>query len=83
MKYDRLVLAVSGALALASCIDDPLSRYYPTESQRYLRDSFGPRYQVTGPPVYCYATIGDPDCYAVPVPGWEHRLIAHYGPRPY
>lgn len=82
MKFDRLMLVLAGILALASCAD-PLSDYYPTDSQRYLRNFFGPRYQVTVAPVYCYATLGDPDCYPAPVAGWEDRLIAHYGPQPY
>ncbi len=82
MTYARLMPMLTAVLALASCAD-PLSAYYPTETQRYLRDSFGPRYQATVPPVYCYATLAEPECYAVPVAGWERRLIAHYGPRPH
>jgi hypothetical protein len=26
--------------------------------------------------VWCYRTIADPDCYAAPLPGEAHRLIA-------
>jgi hypothetical protein len=76
-----LVLAVS--LALGACTADPQSRYNATESQRYFQDLFGPRYQVTVPPVYCYSTLGDPECYAAPVAGWERRLIAQNGPLAY
>lgn len=67
---------------LSACAADPQSRYYPTQSQQYFQDFFGPRYVATVPPIYCYATLGDPDCYAVPVTGWENRLITQYGPRP-
>ena len=77
----RLMLLFGSALALMSCTADPQSRYYPTESQTWFQDRFGPRYQVTVPPVYCYSTLADPDCYAAPVAGWEHRLIAQVGPR--
>lgn len=69
-------------LALGACAD-PQSRYYPTDAQVYIQDLFGPRYQVTVPPVYCYSTLGDPECYAAPVQGWETRLIAQVGPRAY
>jgi hypothetical protein len=77
----RLALMLGAAAMLAACAVDPQSRYYPTESQRYFDDTFGPRYQVTVPQIYCYSTLADPDCYAAPVPGWEHRLIAQFGPR--
>jgi hypothetical protein len=80
-EMTRLILLFGAALALISCTVDPQSRYYPTESQVYFRDVFGPRYQVTVPPVYCYSTLADPECYAAPVAGWEHRLIAQVGPR--
>lgn len=79
----RSMLPLVSVLVLAACGPDPQSRYYPTQSKLYFQDRFGPRYQVTVPPVYCYETIGDPDCYPVPVAGWEHRLIAQFGPRAY
>lgn len=31
-------------------------------------------------PIYCYRTIGDVNCYALPVPGEERRLVNFYGP---
>jgi hypothetical protein len=34
------------------------------------------------PPVYCYRTIGDADCYARPLAGAERRLVNYYGPPP-
>lgn len=76
------VAAAVLALAVAGCAVDPTSRYQPTESQLYVQNFFGPRYVTIVAPVYCYATLADPDCYAAPVPGWERRLIAFYGPRP-
>lgn len=77
------VLVPAILLVLGACAPDPQSRYYPTQSQLYFQDRFGPRYQVTVPPVYCYSTLGDPECYAAPIPGWEGRLIAQVGPRAY
>jgi hypothetical protein len=35
-----------------------------------------------GEPIYCYRTIGDVDCYALPVPGEERRLVNFYRPPP-
>lgn len=77
----RLILLLGAMAGLAACNVDPQSRYYPTESQVYFQDTFGPRYQVTVPHIYCYSTLADPECYAAPVAGWEHRLIAQFGPR--
>lgn len=71
------------AASLGACGVDATSAYQPTEAQRHWQDRFGPRYVVTQPLVYCYATIGRPDCYAAPVPGWEQRLIAYNGPPTY
>ncbi len=76
-------LVVAATALLGACGVDATSAYQPTEAQRRYQDRFGPRYVVTQPPVYCYATLAEPDCYAVPVPGWENRLIAAYGPRPF
>lgn len=70
-------------LTLGACAPDPQSRYYPTDAQLHFQDVFGPRYQVTVAPIYCYSTLGDPECYAAPVAGWEQRLIAQFGPRAY
>lgn len=72
---------LAAPLLLAACAD-PLSPYYPTDSQRQLQAWLGTRYVWTEPPVYCYATLADPDCYAAPVAGWERRLISYYGPPP-
>jgi hypothetical protein len=79
----KTFFAAFALLALGACTPDPQSRYYSTESQRYVQDLFGPRYQVTVPPIYCYSTLGDPECYAAPIPGWEGRLIAQVGSRAY
>lgn len=34
------------------------------------------------PPIYCYRTIGDADCYRQPLVGAERRLVNYYGPPP-
>lgn len=81
-RLARLWLAPAAIVALGACAAEPQSAYQPTESQRWYADRLGPRYQVTVPAVYCYSTLGKPDCYAAPVSGWERRLVAYRGPRP-
>lgn len=31
-------------------------------------------------PLYCYSTLGAPECYEAKKPEWEHRLIHFYEP---
>lgn len=76
-------LVAALALAASGCAVDPTSRYRPTESQLYVQDFFGPRDVTTVAPVYCYSTLADPECYGAPVIGWEQRLVAYFGPRPF
>jgi len=37
---------------------------------------------VQPPAIYCYQTLGRPDCYAQPVDGDYNRMVGFYGPRP-
>lgn len=34
------------------------------------------------PPLYCYGTIGQPDCYRSPRPGQATRMVGYMGPPP-
>lgn len=34
------------------------------------------------PAVYCYSTIGEPDCYRSPRPGQAARMVGYMGPPP-
>jgi hypothetical protein len=69
------VLAVTmAALALGGC--NPLSPFAPSETELLTadyvpRDSFPP-----GPPVYCYRTLAEVDCYRHLQPDEESRLVA-------
>ncbi len=71
----RLLLAL---LALGACAD-----LQPTDSELTARDWAAPgAKRVTAPQaIWCYRTIGRPDCRLEPVPGQEHRLIEG-GPQP-
>ena len=33
-------------------------------------------------PLYCYNTLGDPECFAVPQRGQAKRMLNYYGPAP-
>jgi hypothetical protein len=83
MSPVRPWLAVAlAAASLGACGVDATSSYRPTEAQQRHQDRFGPRYVATVAPVYCYTTLGRPECYAAPVAGWERRLISYYGSQP-
>lgn len=41
-----------------------------------------PRVQNKAAPLYCYGTIGDKVCYAMPQTGAEKRLTGYYGAKP-
>ena len=60
-------LGLASAALLSSCGSDLLSYEEAVEDWE---------------PIYCYRTIGDADCYALPVPGEERRLVNFYGPPP-
>lgn len=42
----------------------------------------GPTQRMDPPPLYCYQTIGYPECYSEPLPGQGPRLISAYYPKP-
>ncbi len=42
----------------------------------------GPTQRMDPPPLYCYKTIGYPDCYPEPLPGQQLRLISAYYQKP-
>ncbi|QEX18597.1 hypothetical protein FRZ44_39040 [Hypericibacter terrae] len=37
---------------------------------------------VEPPTIYCYHSLGTPDCYAQPLPGEYNRMIGYYGAPP-
>jgi hypothetical protein len=47
---------------------------------RPARDT--PAQVVVLPAVYCYHTLGDADCYEVPLDSEVRRLVNYYGPTP-
>jgi hypothetical protein len=67
MVVRTALLGLASAALLSSCRSDSLPCEEAVEDWK---------------PIYCYRTIGDVTCYALPVPGEERRLVNFYGPPP-
>ncbi|MGE0746520.1 MAG: hypothetical protein AB7K86_14790 [Rhodospirillales bacterium] len=70
-------------VALGGCADALYEHVGMTEEAVLKRGQFvkaAPQPDLD--PVYCYRTIGAPDCYARPQPGRAEQLIGSYGPAP-
>lgn len=71
----KRVLALLPLVLLVSACEFPRKGEMPTNfAYRYDRAAI--------PPVYCYATLGQADCYSAPLPGQAHRLIGYVGAPP-
>lgn len=81
----RTGLAVAAALglavALAACAN-PWRGFAPTYDDLMAAGWIGPEVERRPAPLYCYATLAKPDCFASPQPGETGRLVAYYGPPP-
>lgn len=70
----RVIAGMLAAALLGGC--NPLSSFAPTETE-ILTSAFTPRDRLpAGPPVYCYSTLGEVDCYRSQQPAEAHRLVA-------
>lgn len=76
MTPTRTLLTTLPLLALAACIDNPISRHF--EWQRHQETvEFAPE------PLYCYRTLAYSTCYAQPLDRREaNRVVGYYGPSP-
>lgn len=74
----RLVLVVAFALFVAACARFPGAP--PNEDGVLSYDWIPADPRPAPPPLYCYMTLGRPECYATPVPGRE--LVGHFGAAP-
>jgi len=65
---------LAAALMLGAC--NPSSGFAPTETELLTAD-FVPRDSFpAGPPVYCYRTLAEVDCYRTLQPEEANRLVA-------
>jgi hypothetical protein len=75
MRKTGLMLLGVLALALPGC-------HPPTEAQIVTANWVAPRALPPPPPIYCYRTLADSNCYAEPVPGYESRFIESFPASP-
>lgn len=74
----RLLLLSLILVGLTGC-----ERYNNERAKLILSKGWvGPTQRMDPPPLYCYQTIGYPDCYQAPLPGQQSRLISAYLPKP-
>jgi hypothetical protein len=79
----RLAVAASLALAaVAAACSNPWRGYAPTYEEIVAAGWIGPEVAHVPAPLYCYATLAEPDCFPSPQPGEAGRLVGHYGTPP-
>lgn len=65
-----LISALCG-LALSACIPQPPDSHWTARDWA----SIGDKHPADPPEVWCYQTIGKPDCYTERLPSQDYRLI--------
>ncbi len=86
-RYRLLVLGM--AALLGACAETsqflqlpPVPSFFwrpPTDMDLLARSWAKPQPSLAVPPVYCYATLGDRDCYSEPQPNWAARQVGTIG----
>ncbi len=76
----RIALLLATAALLGGCtvvlMEEVKKRYGWTE-ERMLRDGWLATRKVRAAPIFCYRTIGEPDCYREAQVGERNRLIGY------
>jgi len=72
--------ALAVALVMVTGCDNPYVRQMKDEfgwtEARMLRDGWLKSYAIAQPPLYCYHTLADADCFSKPKRGQQDRLIS-------
>jgi hypothetical protein len=72
--------ALAAALTVVAGCENPHLQQVKDEfgwtEARMLSDGWLKSRVIARPPVYCYHTLADADCYSKPRPHHKHRLIA-------
>lgn len=71
-----------GATLLVSACANPWSEYAEDFDEFLSAGWLDDPAPLSAPPVYCYVTIGAPDCYTTPQNGEGSRLQGYEGPPP-
>lgn len=85
----RRLLVLGVAVLLGACTETsqflqfpPLPSFIwrpPTDVDLLARSWAKPQPGLVIPPVYCYATLGNRDCYSEPQPNWASRQVGTIG----
>lgn len=70
----KLLGAVLLGAVLGAC--NPLGSFAPTETEILTAGTVKRDHHPPGPPVYCYRTLAEVDCYRVPQQAEASRLVA-------
>lgn len=71
-----------GAALLVSACANPWSEYAEDFDEFLSAGWLEDPTPVHAAPIYCYGTIGSPDCYTTPQKGQGNRLQGYEGPAP-
>lgn len=74
-------MLVAAAVSLSACTN-PFADDAPTFDEILAAGWLEDDTPTAVVPLYCYDTIGAPDCHAAPVPGEGGRLRGYEGPAP-
>ena len=75
MKVGALALVVTMLWGCENPYIVQLKDEFGWTEARMLRDGWLKSYSIGHPPVYCYHTLADADCFARPQPGEKTRLL--------
>ena len=72
------ICAIAAMVALGACEYLPF-KLGSSDLELLARPWAKPQTVVIVPPVYCYSTVADRDCYAEPQPHWAGRQVGSLG----
>jgi hypothetical protein len=75
------IVAAGLAGVLGAC--NPFAGFAPTETELLTAATVPRDHYPPGPPVHCYRTLGEVDCYRTPQSGEASRLVASDPPPTY
>ena len=79
VRYCALAIALTTVTIMVTGCENPYVKQLKDEfgwnEERMLRDGWLKTYAITQPPVYCYHTLADAECYSKPKRDQKHRLI--------
>ena len=77
----RIALILATAAMLSGCsyiLMEEVKKYNRWTEAMMLRDGWLPTRVVWVEPIYCYSTIGEPECYRQAQPEIRNRLVGYF-----